>query len=93
MSKPDRIISLTEKISAELQHFVPCVPSEIEAKTMIHAHLQDIQALVLDIQRHARHTSSEKFAIAGTACHAMSYQVKAGRPAKSVMALCEGPVS
>jgi len=52
MFETKEIIYLTEKINAELEHFVPCVASEIEAKTIIHQHLQEIRALVTEIREH-----------------------------------------
>jgi hypothetical protein len=52
MLETKEIIHLTEKINTELEHFVPCVASEIEAKTIIHHHLREIRALVTEIREH-----------------------------------------
>ncbi|MDM8549086.1 hypothetical protein QUF72_03365 [Desulfobacterales bacterium HSG2] len=52
MLETKEIINLTDKINTELEHFVPCVASEIEAKTIIYRHLQEIRALVTEIREH-----------------------------------------
>ena len=52
MLETKEIVHLTEKINAELEHFVPCVASEIEAKSVIHHHLQEIRALVTEVREH-----------------------------------------
>jgi len=52
MIQTEEIVHLTEKISAELEHFIPCVRSEIEAKHVISKHLKDIRTLVREVQDH-----------------------------------------
>jgi len=49
MSEIKRILRLTKQINTELQHFVPCVNSEIEAKTSICKYLREIRTLAQDI--------------------------------------------
>ncbi len=56
MSRKEEIIRLVNKINRELDHFVPCVGSEIEAKTTIHRYLQDIRSLAVQANARQRHS-------------------------------------
>lgn len=44
------IIKLIEEIHVDLDHFVPCVNSEIEAKSSIYKRLREIRKRVLKMQ-------------------------------------------
>jgi hypothetical protein len=46
MREAKKIINLTEKINSELEHFIPCVNSEMHAKSAIYKYLRQIRSLV-----------------------------------------------
>jgi len=52
MLQTREIAHLTEKIRIELEHFIPCVRSEMEAKHVISKHLKEIRTLTQEIQEH-----------------------------------------
>ncbi len=49
MVQQKKIIKLIEEINNDLDHFVPCVNSEIEAKSSIHKRLGEIRQLAWKI--------------------------------------------
>ncbi len=50
MIQTEEIVHITEKIRIELEHFIPCVRSEIEAKHVISRHLKEIRTLIREVQ-------------------------------------------